>query len=215
MDRAVDSVLRSLIGVLTGLWWANVEIPKRIVFDYSWILYVALAMCDFIWESFTTTSNSFEYDSRLYSVNVTWYAPSQCCLSSVINFFIYSGSGVAFLIGAHGFLHFQNGFFFFLVMTGTTIICNLVTAALITFRILYFDRYIQKTLGLPRNNPYVTVIILCVESSALIVVFGSIYIILAFRTTNGSLILLPLLVHVYVGIFLCSRKRKSLIEICI
>ena len=85
-------------------------------------------------------------------------------------------------------------------MTGTTIILNLVTATLITFRILYFDRYIRKTVGLERNNPYKRVIILCVESSALIVVFCAIYLFLAFLT-NESLIPLQLLVHVYVRIY--------------
>ena len=82
------------------------------------------------------------------------------------------------------------------MMAGTTIIFNLVTA---TFRILYFNRYIQKTVGLERNNPYMTVIVICVES--LIVVFGSIYFILVFRATNESVILLQLLVHLYVKMY--------------
>ena len=138
-------------------------------------------------------------------------------LPFLINIFIYPGSGLAFLITAHGFFHLQNGLFsfsiqngfiYFLVMTSTTIILNLVTATLITFRILYFDRYIRKTVGLERNNPYKTIIILCVESSALIVIFGLIYLFLAFLT-NGSLIPLQLLVHVYVRIYVQEKERKN------
>ena len=125
-------------------------------------------------------------------------------LPFLINIFIYPGSGLAFLIGV------QSGFLLFLVMTGMTIIFNLVTATLITFRILYFDRYIRKTVGLECNNPYTTVIILCVESSALIVVIGSIYFSLEFRTTNKSLIPLQLLVHVYVRIYVQEKERNSL-----
>jgi len=90
------------------------------------------------------------------------------------------------------------GFYFFLAMIAATIFLNLVIAALITFRILYFDRYIQKTVGLERNSPYLTIIIICVESSALIIVFSLIYLILYFKEYIISLIPLQLLVHVYV-----------------
>ena len=127
-----------------------------------------------------------------------------------INIFIYPGSGLAFLIGSHGFFHLQNGFLFFLVMTGTTIIFNLVTATLITFRILYFDKYIRKTVGLECNNSYKTVIILCVESSALIVVFGAIYLLSLTFLNNGPSILLQLLVHIYVRIYSQEKEKKNL-----
>ena len=127
-------------------------------------------------------------------------------LPFLINIFIHPGSGLAFLIC--GFLHLPNGYPSFLAMTGTTVIFNFVTATLITFRILYFDRYIRETVGLERNNPYKTVIILCVESSALIVIFGVIYLFLAFLT-NGSLIPLQLLVHVYVRIYVQEKERKN------
>ena len=52
------------------------------------MLYVALAMYNFISGSFPTTSNSFEHDSRLYGVDVAWCAPSQCCLFSLTFLFI-------------------------------------------------------------------------------------------------------------------------------
>ena len=99
------------------------------------------------------------------------------------------------------------GFYFFLAMTGTTIFLNFVIAALITFRILYFDRYIRKTVGLEHNSPYLTVIIICVESSALIIVFSLIYLILYFKENTASLIPLQLLVHVYVRPF--DQKKKG------
>ena len=128
-------------------------------------------------------------------------------LPFLINIFIYPGAGLAFLINAFG-LFDRNGFLFFLVMTGATIIFNLITATLITFRILYFDRYIRKTVGLERKNPYKRVIILCVESSALIVVFCAIYLFLAFLT-NESLIPLQLLVHVYVRIYVQEKEKEN------
>ena len=128
-------------------------------------------------------------------------------LPSLINIFIYLGSGLTFLIYTYGFFK-PNGLLFFTAMTGMTIIFNLVTATLITFRILYFDRHIRKTVGLERNNPYMTVIILCVESSALIVVFTSIYLILSILTVNGGIIPLHSLVHVYVRIFMFKKKKE-------
>ena len=81
-----------------------------------------------------------------------------------------------------------------------TIILNLVTATLITLRILYFRQYIQKTVGLKRHNPYITIVIICVESSMLIIVFSLIYLILFFKQNNGSYIPMQLLVHVYVSL---------------
>lgn len=91
--------------------------------------------------------------------------------------------------------------FFMATITTTTVILNLVTASLITFRILYFNRYIRKTVGLEHNSPYMTIIIICVESSALIVVFSSIYLILLFQEGGAlSISIIPMqsLVHVYV-----------------
>jgi len=117
--------------------------------------------------------------------------PRRIALLSVLGFMALMSlaSGLGFLI---------SNFVFFLAITAVTIFLNLITATLITFRILYFDRYIRKTVGLERNSPYMTIIIICVESSALIVVFGLIYLILYFKATNASLIPLHLLVHVYV-----------------
>jgi len=91
-----------------------------------------------------------------------------------------------------------DGFYFFLAITAVTVFLNLITTTLITLRILYFDRYIRKTAGLESNNPYMRIITICVESSALIFVFGLIYLILYFTANHASIIPLQLLVHVYV-----------------
>ena len=121
----------------------------------------------------------------------------------LISFFYYQGIGLCLAIPR------LYGFYFFLAMTGTTIFLNLVIAGLITFRILYFDRYIRKTVGLEHNSPYLTVIIICVESSALIIVFSLIYLILYFKENTASLIPLQLLVHVYVRLNFRSRKERN------
>ncbi|KAF8804866.1 hypothetical protein BYT27DRAFT_7105929 [Phlegmacium glaucopus] len=69
-------------------------------------------------------------------------------------------------------------------VTGVTVILNVFTAILITLRILYFERYMRKAIGTERNSPYTMVVIICVESSALIIVFSLIYFILFFQPTN-------------------------------
>lgn len=100
---------------------------------------------------------------------------------------------------------------FMATITTTTVIINLFTASLITLRILYYNRYIRKTVGLEHNSPYMTIIIICVESSALIVVFSSIYLILLFQEDGAlSMSIIPMqsLVHVYVRFY--NQERKSL-----
>ncbi|KAF8812851.1 hypothetical protein BYT27DRAFT_7182304 [Phlegmacium glaucopus] len=91
-----------------------------------------------------------------------------------------------------------------LTVTGVTIILNIFTATLITLRILSFEGYMRKATGVERNSPYTMVVIICVESSALIIVFSLIYLILAFRQNrhvrlvDASYLPLQLLVHIYV-----------------
>ena len=104
-------------------------------------------------------------------------------------------------------LFFPASRLFMATITTTTVVLNLVTASLITFRILYFNRYIRKTVGLEHNSPYMTIIIICVESSALIVVFSSIYLILLFQEW-GALSIIPMqsLVHVYVSLYNQEKK---------
>jgi len=119
--------------------------------------------------------------------------------------FIYQAPCLAYLIIDHGA-------FFFLAVTVFTVILNFVTATLITLRILYFNRYIRKTVGLERNSPYMTVIMLCVESWALIIVFSLIYLILFSYQRESSAS--PTLIHVYVSLYsfvrFCGQERKKL-----
>ncbi|KAF8812849.1 hypothetical protein BYT27DRAFT_7132232 [Phlegmacium glaucopus] len=85
-------------------------------------------------------------------------------------------------------------------LTGVTVTLNIFTAVLITLRLLYFERYMQKAVGMECDSPYMTVVILCVESSALIIIFSLTYIILYFQPISASVYVLMelLLVHVYV-----------------
>ena len=124
--------------------------------------------------------------------------------------FIFQGSGLVYL--STGYV-FQYSSYFLLGVMAATIILNLVTATLITLRILYFRQYIQKTVGLKRHNPYITIVIICVESSMLIIVFSLIYLILFFKQNNGSYIPMQLLVHVYVSLHYSGQTVKELIQI--
>jgi hypothetical protein len=102
------------------------------------------------------------------------------------------------------------GFIFIVVMAGVTVILNVLTAILITLRILNFEKYARKTMGVEYNSPYMTVLIICVESSALMVIFSLIYFILVFQQANASYIPMQLLVHVYVSFLgLCRKAIKK------
>ncbi|KAF8800946.1 hypothetical protein BYT27DRAFT_7116358 [Phlegmacium glaucopus] len=87
-----------------------------------------------------------------------------------------------------------------LPVTGVTVVLNIFTAIMITFRIIHFERYMRKAIGMERNSPYAMVVIICVESSALIIVFSLIYLILDARQDcgNPSYVPLQLLVNIYV-----------------
>ena len=111
--------------------------------------------------------------------------------------FIFQGSGLIYL--ATGDV-FEGSSYFLPGMMAVTITLNFVTATLITLRILYFRQYIQKTVGLKSQNPYITIVIICVESSALVIVFSLIYLILFFTQRYGSYVPMQLLVHVYVSL---------------
>ncbi|KAF8802947.1 hypothetical protein BYT27DRAFT_7260523 [Phlegmacium glaucopus] len=94
-------------------------------------------------------------------------------------------------------LFFNPPSYAFMWATMMSAILNTVTATLITLRILYFTRYIQKTVGLERNSPYKMVTIVCIESSALIVIVNLIYIVLSYRYPDASVVPMQSLVHVY------------------
>jgi len=116
----------------------------------------------------------------------------------LVDVFIYQGSGVVFVLNLPRFGFSTD---YLLPIICTTVVINLVSATLITLRILYFERYIRKTVGVQRNDsPYMTILIICVESSVLIIVFSLIYLILLLQQNNASYIPMQVLVHIYVSI---------------
>jgi hypothetical protein len=76
---------------------------------------------------------------------------------------------------------------------------NIILAALIILRLIQHQRHIRKVLGAQHGSPYSKVITMCVESSALIVIFSGVYTVLAFREGDGSFIPFLLLPHICVG----------------
>jgi hypothetical protein len=160
---------------------------------------IALAMCDVISGNFTRSTNDIDCLSRPYGTRVIMYAPShRIIFHFLVDIFFNQGSGVIFVLNLPRF-----GFstVYLLPIICTTVMINFVSATLITLRILYFERYIRKTVGVQRSDsPYMTILIICVESSALIIVFSLIYVILFFQQNNGSWVPLQVLVHIYVSI---------------
>ena len=92
------------------------------------------------------------------------------------------------------------------MITVITTAINLVTAILITARILYFQRYMRRV-GWGHNIQYMTIIVICIESSALIVVFSILYIVLLGQGNPISFIFMASLVHANVRSQYLSRTR--------
>ena len=90
------------------------------------------------------------------------------------------------------------------MITVITTAINLITAFLITARILFFQRYMRRV-GSGRNVQYTTIIIICIESSALIVVFSILYIVLLGQGNPVSFIFMASLVHVNVSTIITAR----------
>ena len=77
---------------------------------------------------------------------------------------------------------------------------NIILASLISFRLVRQQRHIRKVLGAEHGSPYSKIITICVESSALIVIFNAIYIVLGYMQSTGSVFIpLLLLPHICVG----------------
>jgi len=76
---------------------------------------------------------------------------------------------------------------------------NIILAALIILRLIHHQRHIRKVLGAQHGSPYSKVITMCVESSALIVIFSGVYTVLDLAEGDGSLIPFLLLPHICVG----------------
>jgi hypothetical protein len=100
------------------------------------------------------------------------------------------------------------------MITIITTIINIIAAVLIAARVLYFQRYIRKTVVSERNNRYTAVIVICIESSALIVLFSILYIVLVTIGSPASFIFMQSLVHINVrahNLLLSCENRQSYI----
>jgi len=75
---------------------------------------------------------------------------------------------------------------------------NIILASLIVLRLMHHRKLIQEVLGADHGSPYSKATIICVESSALVVVFSVAYLALMFEASLGSLILALLLPHICV-----------------
>jgi len=76
---------------------------------------------------------------------------------------------------------------------------NIILASLIVIRLMHHRRLIREVLGADHGSPYSKATMICVESSALVVVFSVVYVALMFEASLGSLILALLLPHICVG----------------
>jgi hypothetical protein len=92
------------------------------------------------------------------------------------------------------------------VFIALSLLVNIILAALIASRLIYRRRRFQRfgnILGKEHGSPYINIITMCVESSALIVIFNGIYTVLALTLRQpdvyGALIPFLLLPHIFVG----------------
>ena len=85
------------------------------------------------------------------------------------------------------------------MITIITTIINTIAAVLIAARVLYYQRHIQAVAS-ERNHQYTTVVVICVESAALIVLFSILYIVLNLTGSLVSFIFVQCLVHINVGV---------------
>ena len=97
------------------------------------------------------------------------------------------------------------------MITVITTAINIIAAILIAARVLYFQRYIQAVAP-ERNNQYTTVIVICIESAALIVLFSILYIVLFSIGSPVASIFMQSLVHINVRVqdlLLGCKNRQS------
>ena len=88
---------------------------------------------------------------------------------------------------------------FAMVLIAFSTLVNIILALLIVLRLVHHRRHIRKVLGVEHGSLYSKVITMCVESSALIVIFSGVYTALIFEQAHGSLIPFLLLPHICVG----------------
>lgn len=92
---------------------------------------------------------------------------------------------------------------FLLILISMSTFANLVFASLITLRIVYYRKAIKSLSEISQCNKklYNGVIVMCIESCALIVIAGIVYVIVFPLTCPGSLIPLAVLPHISVSHF--------------
>jgi hypothetical protein len=89
-------------------------------------------------------------------------------------------------------------------------LANIILAVLIVFRLVYRRRYVRNALGVQHGSPYTNIITMCVESSALMIIVGSLYIILYLvqnysgtEKYSGTVLMfdvvLDIIPHIFVG----------------
>jgi len=71
---------------------------------------------------------------------------------------------------------------------------NILLALLIIPRLVYHQQHIRNLLGAGYGSPYSKVIMMCIESSALIIIFSGVYIIL--RSDGPGIVPFLLLPHI-------------------
>jgi hypothetical protein len=92
--------------------------------------------------------------------------------------------------------------------TSLSALGNIILAALIVFRLVWYRKYLRNALGVQHGSPYANIITICVESSALMVIasglFPILWILQTFLTSKEASIdaenfLLDINPHIYVG----------------
>jgi hypothetical protein len=84
-----------------------------------------------------------------------------------------------------------------------SLLVNVTLAALIVSRLIHRRRHFRDILGAEHGSPYINIMTMCVESSALVVIINGTYTALIFAhqrpNTYWVLILLQLLPHICIG----------------
>jgi hypothetical protein len=87
----------------------------------------------------------------------------------------------------------------YIVFLSLSTLINIILAVLVVSRLVYHRRYIRNTLGVDHGSPYTNVIIMCVESSALMVIAGGLYNSLYFGSKDGKNFMNEVIPHIFVG----------------
>ena len=76
---------------------------------------------------------------------------------------------------------------------------NTILAALIISWLVSHRRYIRNTLGVEHGSPYTNMITMCIESSALMLIFGGLFNGLYFVSGDGEYFMNSITPHIFVG----------------